>query len=253
LKNLRQIFFFVSPHLCPHFFKPCGVACKVFPRLDAVSPVLESLLEAFANFCVQNAARIACNCSWSCWCHEISFPSLPGWVLKNIKIYRLTQEPEGCGATVVAFLAGKFAQTEQNERQHCHGGATHLRCTSSQVIFALSCRCSTSAQKCWFNDFCLRKEFVMHISIHVAWSHHALYSGMNLLGLGYKTIACSRLLLCFLNILRASVHWGNWRPQCTCSFEGVSHVLSRKSVAQLASALWGCDWIHGNNFSVYYT
>jgi hypothetical protein len=84
LKNLRQ-FFFVSPHLCPHFFKPSGVACKVFLRLDAASPVLESLLEAFANFCVQSAARIACNCSWSCWCHEISFPSLPGWVLENKK------------------------------------------------------------------------------------------------------------------------------------------------------------------------
>jgi len=81
---------------------------------------------------------------------------------------------------------------------------------------------------------------------------HAVYNGMNLLGLGYKTIASSRSLLCFLNILRASVHQGNWRPQCNCNFE-VSHVLRRKSVAQLASAHWGCDWLHGNNFSVLRT
>jgi len=36
----------------------------------------------------------------------------------------------------VALLAGKFAQTEQNEQQHCHGGATHLQWANSHVIFA---------------------------------------------------------------------------------------------------------------------
>jgi hypothetical protein len=123
-----ETIFFVSPHLCPHFLKPCGVACKVFPRLDAASPVLESLLEAFVNFCVQSSASIACNCSWLCWWHEISFPSLPGWVLENKKDIGWHGSLKGVGQLLWPYWL------ENLHRQ--------------------------------------RKEFVMHISIHVTrtWS-----------------------------------------------------------------------------------
>jgi len=58
--------------------------------------------------------------------------------------------------------------------------------------------------------------------------------------LGTRQLPLPDRWLCFLNILRASIHQGNWRPQCNCNFE-VSHVLRRKSVAQLASAHGGCD------------
>ena len=147
-----------------------------------------------------------------------------------------------------------FAQTQQSEQQYYHVGATHFQCVSSQVIFAMHLAVGVEhlhRNVCsWFLPVegicdahfhsCHKNMISMHFT--VGWTCWA--------SLGYKTIASSRLLLCFFNILRASLHQGNWRPQGICNLQEVSPVLSRKSVAQLASTYWGRG-LFGHNFFVW--